>query len=479
MKYFVLMEVGKKQDYIFRSNRLKENIGASLIIKHLTECLPEKMLDKYNGESILSGGGKGLYKFKSQEEAIDFIKELSYEVLKKFQGVELYFVRSEIDIEKDNVVSKIKELYIKLGKKKSRRANAIGQIALGIEEVCTSTKNAAVARGNEGLVSEEIYSKLKFFEENKKDYFNGQGIKHHMEIDNIKDNDKSYIAVIHIDGNSMGNKFTKLADYYEKKVEDNLKYNEEYLEKLSILSETIEKTYQDAFQKVILQSKEESDKNSSEEVYSSIRPIIVAGDDITFIAKAKHAIKLTKLFIEEVKKAKVTIGKETENLNAAGGIAFIKASHPFDKAYELAEQLTANCKQVIKNNTKDSSMLDWHIVQGEDEDNINHIRKKHYKAKGLILNLRPLYIGENEINSYENFKETLNIVQNSGIVRSKIKNLRTEFLKGEEVAKRYISYYGLENYLDYMDNVRLDRGVRNNIAVFFDAIEIMDLVKEV
>lgn len=40
-KYVTLIEVGQKQSYIFASNRLAENLGASIIIRQVTERDPE------------------------------------------------------------------------------------------------------------------------------------------------------------------------------------------------------------------------------------------------------------------------------------------------------------------------------------------------------------------------------------------------------------------------------------------------------
>ena len=65
MNYLVLSEVSRKQDYIFKSNKLLENVGASEIIKYVTEELPQKLLAENNGEDIFQGGGKSLYIFNN------------------------------------------------------------------------------------------------------------------------------------------------------------------------------------------------------------------------------------------------------------------------------------------------------------------------------------------------------------------------------------------------------------------------------
>ena len=97
MEHLVLMEVGRKQSYIFKSNKLKENIGASQIIQYVTEILPVKKLGEFKGQEIMRGGGKSLYSFNTSEEAVNFIKVVSEEVLEKFPGLDVYFVRDSVD----------------------------------------------------------------------------------------------------------------------------------------------------------------------------------------------------------------------------------------------------------------------------------------------------------------------------------------------------------------------------------------------
>ena len=47
-KYLVISEVSKKQGYIYKTNKLKENIGASTIIEYVTEDLPKSIGKSYN-----------------------------------------------------------------------------------------------------------------------------------------------------------------------------------------------------------------------------------------------------------------------------------------------------------------------------------------------------------------------------------------------------------------------------------------------
>lgn len=473
MKYLVLMEVGRKQSYIFKSNKLKENIGASQIIQYVTENLPNNKISSFNGKEIMRGGGKSLFAFSTESESNEFIKVVSEEIISRFPGLDVYFVKDSMEESVDNFANKIEELYVKLGNKKSLKKNSMKQMSFGIEKICRSTGLPAVYYDKDEVISEEINAKRKFYDNSKNtSIINGRDKDFPKVLDELREDDNSYIAVLHIDGNSMGSKFVDLANSYRELIKKDKSYNKVYLEAMNNLSRDIDSVYTRAFNKVI--------DASIVEGKTTIRPIILAGDDVTFVCKAEDAIRLSRIFIEELNKNSVKIGDNTVLLNAAVGIAFVKSHYPFSRAYDLAEELCANCKTVIKKYGKDKSMIDWHVLQGENSASIQEIRKEEYIADGLRLTMRPLYLNSKEkFNSFDNFRWTLEKIQKDEVARSKIKTLRGEYTKGEQAATVYINYYKLNKYFDWFNKERCKNGILNNTAVFFDAIEIMDLVKEV
>ncbi|MGL4874834.1 MAG: Cas10/Cmr2 second palm domain-containing protein [Clostridium sp.] len=479
MKYIVLMEVGKKQEFIFRSNKLKENIGASRIIEYLTEKFHQKICSKYEGISLMEGGGKTILEFNSEEKAKGFIEEASEKILRKFDGVACYFVSTKIDYEKDNVADKIDELYKLLGRKKGR--GNVRQTSLGIEESCTSTGLVATAKIDDRYVSEEVKVKLeraskKFSKfETYEDYFVS-------EDDDFIKNNKSYMAVIHIDGNSMGDKFTKLSEKYKREIEKDKKNNRKYLEKMNELSKRIRETYEFVFESIIDEKVESLEK--SEKV--GIRPIILAGDDVTIITRADIAIEVAKDFIEGLLKEDVKIDGETIKLNAAAGIAFVKSHYPFSRAYELAEELCANCKNEIKEKGIDTSLIDWHIVQGESDKSLYEIRKEFYITEGLKLNMRPLYINskDDEVRNLDTLNMVLKKIKNDESSRNKVKGAREAISLGKKEFEKYVGFYRLENLFDVkgelksnkVSSIGLFEENKKETLIFFDAIELMDLV---
>ncbi|UXZ08639.1 hypothetical protein F1B95_05385 [Clostridium perfringens] len=132
MGSLVLWELGKKQTYIFNSNKLKDAIGASLIIKDFSEDYYNKGLKEEN--FITRGGGKTIYYFESKEESLEFIKSLSFNILKDYPGLELLITSLDMDFKNDDLKSKISEIYKKLDKKKTQKRIPYIKWVLGLRE---------------------------------------------------------------------------------------------------------------------------------------------------------------------------------------------------------------------------------------------------------------------------------------------------------------------------------------------------------
>lgn len=510
MDYLVLWEVSKKQNYIFNSNRLKENIGASLIIKYVTEEMPKKYLKNYDAEPIIEGGGKTLYKFKKENESKEFIKCFTRDVLKEYTTLELFVVKLEFNGENDNIAYKIQECYEKLSNKKEERKNSSRLISFGIEEKCASTSNPASCRdkedGEEVRFSKESCKKVNFAKEHEDINFNHlipKGYKITTEINDLvkKDDNKSYVAIIHIDGNKMGKMFENFNEFYEIKENENVnEYNKKYIKEMKGFSDSIKRSYDESFIEMSLEiqkKKEElEDITNINEKKFPIRPLIVAGDDICFITNGYIGIQCAKVFISNLNKKKIKVGDKKVQLHACAGIAIVKHNYPFFKAYKLAEELCSNCKKyLIENSIEKISMIDWHIEQGEIGGDLNSIREG-YKIGEYQLNMRPLFIKnpciqdkrkEEHWNNYDNFIQALNNITRDEKGRNKIKKLREVLREGPVATENFIKANKLDIWSKENENIinpLLDTtgnygfNLKDKKCMYFDAIEIMDILKK-
>lgn len=495
MESLVLFEVSQKQNYIFSSNKLKENIGASIIVEKVVEELPLKIGKGYKDKNIYNGGGSSLYKFDSKEEAEEFVRKVSEKILEEYPGVEVFMVILEFNPKMDRLIDVMDKAYEKLGIKKSRRKHSGEQISFGIERLCDSTGLSATGKDDEGnYISDEILVKLNHSKE-RNDKFQKLLLDNKMEtaFRNLAGGDKNYMAVIHIDGNRMGEKFASLKERFEDKYKDGdiEKVNKEYEEALQMFSNNIKKAYEDAFIAMSKAIEENIDKIRKDGGVGKntfpLIPLIVAGDDITYVTNGKIGIETARIFLEHLYNNDIEIynGEEIK-LNACAGVAIIRTSYPFMKAYELAEDLCDNSKLKLRENyqEEDFSLIDWHIEQGDLEGAINEIREKYYKTTigNIDLNMRPLYLNNRhneEWKTYDNFLEAYNNIMNrkiekDKIARNKIKGLREILLKGEKETETYLKSNKIENYFARFENTQGDYCFAKDGCMYFDAIEIMD-----
>lgn len=493
-KYITLIEVGRKQNYIFTSNRLAENIGASIIVRRVTEKDPKEFYKEYPIKVIYEGGGKALYVFDSEDDGIAFAKSYSRFVLKAYPGLTIYIIGCEL--EEDMTVKEGVDLcYTLLEKKKNSQSYKMEVIDYGGTLRCAETNLPAVPHGNISLpedrrnkpISAESITKYKYRLE-QEEYFRDilpEGWKFPTKLDQLgrSRGEKSYIAVVHIDGNRMRDKISKFNQKMKRKNEETQDdFDFRYMESLKILSAEIDAKYKEAFRElnqVLADRMGELKKQLNlpeQDEYLPIRPLIMAGDDICFVTDGRIGIAAARIFLEHIREKTV----QGIPLNACSGIAVVKAHFPFSRAYRLSEELCRNAKNELLTDDQDDSLLDWHVDQGELKDNLMEIRKQYIGNDGTCLTMKPYRISENwEGDSFRHFQDALDILKKSEIARSKILGMRYVAHNG----KRATEYYLRSNrILETLQRTNWKRGEcgyamyrGRETHLFYDAMEMLDI----
>ena len=304
----------------------------------------------------------------------------------------------------------------------------------------------------------------------------------------------------------MGQKIQHMKDEARKKEDKNnmAESNNIYIAKLKEFSDNIKKYYKNAFIDMLNVIDKNYDKVSEslklKDNIMPVRPIILAGDDVCFICNAKIALECVNLFIKSLNKHSV----EDEQLNACAGICMLRSSYPFDKGYEIAENLCKNGKaKIVDSNV--ASLVDFHICQGEISTSLSEIRNRAHINKEIELNIKPFYINitevennsqklgdkkyerviteENTFNTYENFKaEFKRIEQKTKDCKGKIRKLRDIFPQGEEKARLFMNKNMIAD--EFNHGFKLPKGKVNygfyelygkKTCLYFDIIEIQDM----
>ncbi len=348
-KTYILIDTVSIQKYIFASNRLRMNIGASYIVGH--ELFSDERLK--DCKIIYKGGGNAMLEFLSDGEAIKFIKNYSLDILLNYPGLKLAYGKHDGDI--DNLKGEefkkfMKEIHKDLRKCKFENFNQVTPFQPGIVSVCRYTGEAvSVIETNENDKTYLSYSAAARNDKSdkaNKELQNGLSVDYKARYDftaKLEDlgqqEGKGYIAIVHIDGNGVGDMFKKCESKAElqglsKAVNNIVKgvYGK-------LLDEVCKYNYDD----LDLKLKEENGK-----VLLPFRPIILGGDDITFVCEGTLGIYLAQRFLELYEMESIDFMEKKVNLAASAGIAIVKTKFPFFKAYEFAEELLSKAKNQVR-----------------------------------------------------------------------------------------------------------------------------------
>lgn len=422
-----MYDIRGKQEFIYRSSKLKEIVGASLIIRDLFEDYLyesakiyrnkinedfndtdadaifrydpnkekldrfsfeefEKRMngDQYIGEIVYDGGGNFLLLYKD-ENAMKKTTEIFTKKILKEIGI-LKVVATYIgDISKDNYHSDdLNNLgdYERLYQKhRLRESTALYTLPYGslpiVQTEPTSSLPLTYMYNNvpeDSSASEKKYvkystetnAKLKKYwkEASNPGYEMGETV-----LDNIVAETKgedSMLAIFYIDGNAMG-----------AKVQACLKGKKNYDDCVNLLrefSKKIQKTFIDD-RKVDMLKTDET-KSSDKKNYKS-RILIGAGDEMTIICKADESYETIKEYLSKI----------PSPYSSCAGAAIFHSHTPFADAYRIAEQCCEDtCKNYMKENGLTlANLMDFEYCQGGIGFSLKDIREEN----GDSYNSRP------------------------------------------------------------------------------------------
>lgn len=493
IKHAVLLDTMGIQNYVFGSTALKENLGASrnvelIFSRERIESISVQPL-KENGKYIgFIGGGNALLFFNSQPEALKFIQEFSLKLFLSNPGIKINSAIKEFDM--DNYGSESKSLFEELADNK-RSILPITEIrSFGFTDDCRRTQNCA------SFVIKEKDTILPVSYESKNKIESGDSVSDSLksilpDID-VEINEKyiltkdlgklgqlkgreNHIAIVHIDGNEFGKKFTQIKSITEA---NNLS---------SQIRKAVSQSFKVMIERFVTDKKEKKAlydeefkpffEQSSHKEILPIRPIIIGGDDITFVCDGRLGIYFAKLFIEEFQKQTFPNG---EKFSACAGVAIIKTKYPFYRGYQLAEELCKSAKERRKMKNSNGSWLDFHISSGGFTGTLSEIRDKYYMNDKSHLCLRPYLIDSSDdsiLSLYSAINATKILLD---IPSSKIKELREVLTYGKDSQALFLKEMkARQESLPYNPNFLFqDVQIKQNSSIsttpFFDLVELTE-----
>ncbi|MEH2199859.1 Cas10/Cmr2 second palm domain-containing protein [Nostoc sp.] len=516
-----------KQNYIFSSNRLRENIGASFLLSQSTKEWVEETLvelkvpkkrqeeaiesSELDAELIYAAGGNALIVFKSREIAIKFTQILSKRVLQEAQGVNLLVAHKNFNWESENLHSIVENLKkYDIERQKYERIPSVPLLGLGVTASCNSTQLPAVDKyinyGDEEetdsyLISTETKQKLQAVDKaNQKlqsfftDVVDQNIYQFPYRTDHLgrSKHESSYAAIVHADGNGMGNRFKKCGEGKE---------NRNYIDDIRKFSKSVDKAGINALKAVtgiLIKSIQQGklvgkigEFNLNAKHYLPFRPLVYGGDDITFVCEGRLGLELAALFLKEFEKQPVADG---ELLTACAGVSVVRTHYPFARAYKISEDLCKEAKKFVKDERKQYgvnyfSAIDWHLAASGLLGDISEIRQREYQVnngdKPWNLEMRPVRLQNNnrEWRTWENFIQVVEEFKEGKDWKerhNKIMAFREILRKGSiEATQEFLRAYKLPQLPLFPESSGQSKqlardGWVNSKCGYFDATEAME-----
>lgn len=516
---FVLLAVDTAgiQSYVFGSNRLKDNIGASYLVKQATEdwafealniAAPSNNLQDnkqielhgLDAEVLYAGGGNFIVLFSTPKAAKTFTRELSIRALIEAPGLRLDIYQEVFEWTGTELGAAVKQLLINMKIARGKKNATAPLMGVGVTAMCQSTALPAVVMDGDDPISAAVFSKRnaadaanKWLRRELPPGKPDNGYEYPFDLDDLgrSAGERSYIAVVHADGNGMGQLIRDIG------TETN---NRRYIERMREFSETVKVISKAAMQSVIdlLKKKTLEDtkiggtrtvsdlefgwNDKTKRLILPIRPLVFGGDDTTFVCDGRLGLSLASAYLHAFEDQSRKWGL---NLSACAGIAVVKSHYPFARAYQLAEELCDEAKKFRREVFKDGGgALDWYFTSGGLYDDLEAMREREYTTSEGSLTLRPVSLGnEGRVRSWDEIERLTTTFQTDWAdMRNKAKAFRDALREGPEAVKRFKTIYIDKKQADDLDTQIIPKlpgyeetGWNEGICGYFDALELMDI----
>jgi hypothetical protein len=408
------------QAYIFETNRLKDIGGASELIESLSRSRLKDYFEsvakvRYDQDQLLrNAAGDVLYLFTSRADCEKVVRGFEQYIAKEMPGLTVSQAVVEVKDEAElndharGVAHKLQQQRNRpspptdagwMISERARRTGLPGVKYEGENETGLIDRRQQAKRQHTD--GRELHKKLMGDEVQltRADYA--------LDLSDIpKSKENAWLAVVHADGNNLGQLIKELLGKLRpKQIKEGYRRFSETLESATVAAART--AYHTVLAPVVEAEKEAQKKDR---IKLPIRPVIIGGDDLTVIMRGEHAVEFTRVYLQAFEKE--TEGKFKEyardfgveqyfenGLTACAGIAFVKPKYPFHYAATLCEELCSWTKKIVKTHDKKRapSALHFHKVQSSfvSDDYAEVIKQELLTQDKKQLTAGPYYIGAN------------------------------------------------------------------------------------
>lgn len=373
---WVLIESGSNQDYIFSSNRRAYAVGASHLLKQIPNWVEAAVKRRGNRvDPVVITSSKAMLLVDDPNDGLTIVRYVTERAVTEAPGLDIWGYVEPLPDAVGDPMGRLTTVLAAHAEQRWRRAQPVARAPMtpflmgcgftgrpaaqlwkrGDTKVPASAQAVAIL-GQASSARREMTALLPNHEEAIASTDDGE------ELVNA-----GWVAVIHVDGNEIGQKIVGITDIeilrsFSQDLEDAT---------LGALREAVSQVSKGA----IAEPKEDSSAQTADgagagTVEGWLLPLIVGGDDITVACDARYAVQFTRAYLTEFERltaqSDVITGVAGSHLTASAGIAVVKPHFPFGSAYALAEELAGSTKRALKANANAAahrSGYDFHVLR--------------------------------------------------------------------------------------------------------------------
>jgi len=366
MKYALLFEANGIQRYLFASGRLRDVAGASELLDRLTSG-KGNLLDSVcettgmtNRVDFSRRAGGAFYAFSEDRAALETLRDLWTVAVQQYAPGLAYSLGMGGGSDAASAFDAARRALMADGSRLRPRLPVVAPVT---ERTRRTGEAAEHEDKKEGRIDAASQRRKRFTDPAKASFLDRyapddaelgwRDWPRNLESDAedsafpFQDENRT-IALIHADGNGLGQLLIRLQAAAKKHPDRFITYFQRFSELVETITQAAAKT---ATREVLLPARQGSECLAA-------RPILLGGDDITVLVRADLALRYCRVFAEAFEEASREAlrrlgGEEgVEDLPArltlGFGVVYMRASQPFYLASHLAESLIAHAKKKAK-----------------------------------------------------------------------------------------------------------------------------------
>ncbi len=422
MPFLVSIETSGNQAFIFESNKLRENVGASELVSSVCRFGEELLQSQIRADAgrlrcgewlhaeelglsasglteqvkrfhdlnqptpsavIVAASGKLLVRAATREIAEQFVRCVTLWSVLSAPGLTVRGAIAEITgdgaADFQNAMLAIHQRHTELAAllpSSEARLQRLPCVADCATTRYPAERLAEVGGGKTGALSAVAIAKRRFFSEGTNRLGaiakgKHQDLKLPRSLNDIEMLEQvQWLGVVHIDGNGLGSMFWNFQSLANPTSAD------DYATQLRAFSSALESVTIAAFQRAVHSLWDHwCEQHATQDLPLPIVPLVLGGDDLTVVLDGKLAILFAREYLrmfEEMSALNPVIsalaikrpGVKHPHLAASAGIAIVKPHFPFYDAYNLCEQLLGRAKSIKKFCPgAAASALDFHVLR--------------------------------------------------------------------------------------------------------------------